>query len=86
LVSSSTKQRHAVGLGHDLFQHLRRQGLAARHTINHRHSLTPAKAVEPMRGDMGAAEPRRREFGAERYDQERPQVLQSFDQPAEHIE
>ena len=48
-------------------------------------SPTP-KAVKLKRGDMRAADPRRGKFRAEGDHQQRPQLRQPIDEPAEHVE
>ena len=60
------KQRHAIGLGHDLRHNLRRQGLAVRHLGDHRCCLAPWQARQRHLGEVGSPRPRWAESQAER--------------------
>ena len=58
LVSSSTKQRDAIGFTGDLFHHLGRQGPALGDVGNHDLNMPAGQAAEGYMGDNASAAPR----------------------------
>ena len=57
------KQRHPIGLGHHLLDHLGGQRLAVRHPAGHLRGLAPRQAIERHLGEVRAPRPGRAEVG-----------------------
>ena len=57
------KQRHPIGLGHHLLDHLGGQRLAVRHPADHLRGLAPRQARQRHLGEVRAPRPGRAEVG-----------------------
>ncbi len=57
------KQRHPIGLGHDLLEHVLRQRLAVRHSAGQLRRLAPRQARQRHLGEVRAPRPRWTEVG-----------------------
>ena len=80
------EQRHAVGPGDDLLDHLERQRLAAGDALDHGGRLTMAQPAERERADVRIAAPGRREVGPKDHHQQDRQALDPIDDLLEQLD
>ena len=79
-------ERHAVGFGDDMIDHLAGQRLAAGQMIDHRLDLRPLQAVQCDRRHVRALRPGRRQFGPIGSDHQQCRRRRLLDQHAQRFQ
>ena len=80
------EQRHAIGLGDDLLEHLVGKRLLLGHGGHHHRALAPSEPVECQRAGMGVVAPGRLEFGPCRYQHQHRRRFGSVDHARQQAE
>src|SRR3954468_8401709 len=80
------EQRHAVGFGQNLIEHLPRESLTAGYTLDHLPALPPPQPAERQRRDVPVPRPWRDELRPERDHRQHRQALYPINHPTQQLE